>query len=451
MTTTSDAGLTPRQFLLALLSILLGVFLGTLDTAIANTALPAMAASLHCSESTSVWIVNAYQLAVVATLFPFAAMADSVGPRKVFVFGVFFFTLASLGCVLADSLWQLAFFRALQGLGSGAVMSVNIALIKLIYPPQRLGRGVGLNALVVGVGFAVGPTVASLVLSVASWPWLFGINLPLGLLAIWFAHTALPRARHVPVAFDRVAAVYSALTFGTLIFALIEFGQQAHGVVIAAALAVTLIFGGLLLVRQRHHATPIFPVDLLRRPLFALSALTAYMAFAAQGLAFVSLPFYFESGLHRSPTDTGFLMSAWAIVVALASPIAGRLSDRHHPGLLGGIGLLALFFGALMLAQLAPGASVVHIVLCMGLCGAGFGFFQSPNLRALMTSAPANRSGGASGMIGMMRLLGQTSGAALVALCFSLQGLAGTSTALYLAAGCGLLGATASFSRLKAR
>jgi DHA2 family multidrug resistance protein-like MFS transporter len=185
----------------ALLSVLLGVALGTLDTAIANTALPAISADLHSDPSRSIWIVNAYQLAVVATLLPFAALGDSVGPRKVFLFGLSFFTAASMACTLATTLPALACARALQGIGAGAVMSVNIALIKLIFPPSKLGRGVGMNALVVGIGFAIGPTIASLVLSVASWPWLFGCLASICHLVCWLAFLpcapcpAIPRRR----------------------------------------------------------------------------------------------------------------------------------------------------------------------------------------------------------------------------------------------------------------
>ena len=445
------AGISPPRINLpALLSVLLGVTLGTLDTAIANTALPAMAADLHADPGRSIWIVNAYQLAVVATLLPFAALGDSLGPRKVFVFGVSFFTLASLACTLATSLPQLACARALQGIGAGAVMSVNIALIKLIFPPSRLGRGVGLNALVVGVGFAIGPTVASLVLSVASWPWLFGINVPLGTLAFLFAWRYLPQHTGKPMPFDRAAALLSALAFTALMFALIQIGQQASWGVVGGAALAAAFFTALLLLHQAGHAAPMLPVDLLRRPMFALSAFTAFASFGAQGLAFVALPFYFETSMHRDPIHTGFLMSAWSIVVAAAAPLAGRLSDRYHPGLLGGIGLAILCVGMLFLGSLDPTTPVWQIIVSMGICGAGFGFFQSPNLRALMTSAPPGRSGGASGMIGLVRLTGQATGAALVALCFGLRGMQGATLAIYLGAGFAAAGSIASFSRLRA-
>jgi DHA2 family multidrug resistance protein-like MFS transporter len=163
-------------------AIMIAVSLATLDTAIANTALPNIAADLNSTPAASVWIINAYQLAMVATLLPFAALGGILGHRRIYLAGVVVFIVSSVICAMAWSLPSLAAARALQGIGASAIMSVNTALISAIFPIHRLGRGVGLNALVVGVSFAVGPTVASVILSFGSWPWLFAVNLPIGLL-----------------------------------------------------------------------------------------------------------------------------------------------------------------------------------------------------------------------------------------------------------------------------
>jgi DHA2 family multidrug resistance protein-like MFS transporter len=432
----------------ALLAVLLAVALATLDTAIANTALPAMAADLHATPAASIWIITAYQLGVVACLLPCAALGDLLGPRRVFLAGLVIFILASLLCALAPSLALLAAARLLQGVGGAALMSVNIALIRALYPAHRLGRGVGLNALVVGVSFAVGPTIASLLLSVASWPWLFAINLPLGGLALATALPTLPRRERSRQRFDALGALYSAACFAGLLFALGAAAQRQAWALVLVPGALGLLAGALLLRRQVGQPAPMLPVDLLRRPMFALSALTSVASFTCQGLAFVALPFYFEGVLHRDPIETGFLMTPWAIVVALAAPVAGRLSDRHPPGLLGGIGLAILSVGMLALALLPEHPQPADIVLRMAVCGIGFGFFQSPNLRALMASAPPERSGGASGVIAMARLVGQSSGAALVALCFSLGGAHGPTWALGLGAGFAALACVASTARL---
>ena len=167
-----------------------------------------------------------------------------------------------------------------------------------------------------------------------------------------------------------------------------------------------------------------------------------------QGLAFVALPFYFEDVLQRSQVETGFFMTPWPLVVAIMAPIGGRLSDRYPAGILGGIGLAMLGLGMALLAMLPVSPGVADIVWRMVICGLGFGFFQTPNMRALMSSAPSGRSGSASGIVATARLTGQTIGAALAALCFSLAGHEGAALALALGAGFAALGSVMSFLRL---
>ena len=437
---------------LALVATMMAVALVTLDSTLINTALPAIAADLHAPPAQAIWVVNAYQLAVAGGLLPFAALGDRLGARKVHLAGLVFYMLATLGCLLADSLPTLAVARALQGIGGAALMSVNIALVRQIYPPQHLGRGVGLNALVVGASFAAGPSLASLVLAVGPWHWLFAISLPVAALALAVAWPTLPRPSRPGLALlDPITALCAAVCFAGLIGALSAATQRQPVSVFGPVLAVALAAGALLLHRQAGHPAPMLPVDLLRRPMFTLSIATAMCSFCAQGLAFVSLPFFFETVLHRNPVQTGFLMAPWAIVVAAAAPLAGRLSDSHAPGLMGGIGLTILSVGMVAMATLPGDATVLRIALSMALCGLGFGLFQSPNLKAIMSSAPPERSGGASGMVAMARLNGQAIGSALVALCFGIAAGQGPVLALALGAAFAALGAAASAARLWVR
>ncbi len=442
-----DSPMTSREKR-GMAAIMIAVSLATLDTAIANTALPNIAADLHSTPAASVWIINAYQLAMVATLLPFAALGGIVGHRRIYLGGVMVFIVSSVICAMAWSLPSLAAARVLQGIGAAAIMSVNTALISAIFPIHRLGRGLGFNALVVGVSFAVGPTVASIILSFGTWPWLFAVNLPIGLLALSIGWHSLPQTKRSEHGFDPVAAILNVITFAALIFALGEGVQREPAQYVVAAVVVFAIAFALLLRRERGHPAPMLPVDLFRRPMFALSTVTAICSFAAQGLAFVSLPFYFEHVLGRNPVETGFLLTPWSAVVALMAPIAGRLSDRYPPGLLGGIGLAVMAAGMASLAIMPADAGVLNIGIRMAVCGAGFGFFQSPNLKALMASAPRERAGGASGVVATARLLGQATGAALVALSFGIAGAHGPTLALALGAGFAAAAAVASWLRL---
>lgn len=444
-----DGGLDGRARL-GLAATLIAVSMAGLDSALVNTALPTIARSLGASPAASVWVVNAYQLAMVATLLPFAAVGDWLGPRRVCLAGLVAYALASLAAARADSLTALATARALQGVGAGALMSVNIALVRLIYPPRRLGQGVGINALMVGLSFTLGPTVAAAVLAVASWPWLFLVNLPLALVALacgWPGLPRTPRGHGV----DALTALLTAVTCAGAIGALASTAQRLGAGLVAALLGAAALAGAALLRRQAGHPAPMLPVDLLRRPLFALSVATALAAFGAQGLAFVGLPFYFHDVLGRDAVATGLLMTPWALVVAAAAPVAGRLSDRIAPGLLGGVGLAVLSAGLLALAALPATAGDALVAAGMAVCGLGFGLFQAPNLKALMAAAPPQRAGGASGMVALARLTGQTSGAAAAALCFGLAGTRGPGWALALGAACAAAGALASAARLRWR
>lgn len=366
----------------------IGVGLVSLDVAIANTALPAMAAQFNASPAASVWIVNIYQLAMVATLLPLAALGEIVGYRRVWFVGAVLFTVTSLACALSPNLDILVFSRLLQGLGASAVMSVNGALLRVIFPTQLLGRGFGTNALVAAIGFALGPAVASIILAIASWPWLFAINVPFGMVALMLGQRTLPSVAPRKGRFDFFAALCNVGAFGFLILALGNATHRASASETLAELAAGVLLLLMLLRRESGAPSPMLPVDLLRRPLFALSSLTSICAFATQGLALVSLPFYFETVLGRSPAQTGYLITPWAVLVGVMAPIAGRLSDRYPPGMLGGIGLTALAAGMLSLFLMPADASALGIGARMALCGIGFGFFQAPNLKAIMSSAP---------------------------------------------------------------
>ena len=432
----------------AILTIALGLTMAVLDGAIANIALPTIAREVHADPASSIWVVNAYQLAVTITLLPLASLGEIVGYRRIYQVGLAVFTVASLACALSHTLTLLTLARILQGFGAAGIMSVNTALVRYIYPRALVGQGLGINAMVGSVSSAVGPTVASAILSVASWPWLFAVNVPIGLVAFVIAARALPRTPRSDHPFDFPSAGLNALTFGLLITGIDGLAHGVHAPVIALELAGALGFGAMLIVRQLSKSSPLLPVDLMRIPLFALSVATSIASFTAQGLAYVALPFFLQDALGRSQVETGLLMTPWPLTVAVVAPFAGRLADRYPAGLLGGIGLTVFALGLALLALLPAHPSTGDIVWRMTICGFGFGFFNSPNNRAMIVSAPRDRTGGASGMLATARLLGQTTGAALVALAFGLTAQNGTTVALALAAGMAALGAAVSSTRL---
>ena len=177
-------GLPAERRRWAVAAIFTALAVASLDTAIANVALPAIASDLHVSPADVIWVVNVYQIALVATLLPLGALGEIVGHERIYLGGLLLFTLASLACACAWSLESLLIARTLQGLGASGLMSVNGALVRFVYPARLLGRGFGHNALVVATATTLGPTIASGILALGPWPWLFAINIPIGLIAI---------------------------------------------------------------------------------------------------------------------------------------------------------------------------------------------------------------------------------------------------------------------------
>lgn len=432
----------------AVAAIFTAVAVASLDTAIANIALPAIASDLHVGPADVIWVVNVYQIALVATLLPLGALGEIVGHERIYLGGLLLFTLASVACTFAWSLESLLIARTLQGLGASGLMSVNTALIRYIYPFRLLGRGVGNNALVVATATTLGPTVASGILALGPWPWLFAINIPIGMVAIAIGLKTLPRMPRAAHPFDFLGALMASGCLGLFIVGISSAAHHTGIGLVLAELTVGIALGWFLARRQVDHPAPMLPIDLFRRPMFALSAATSACSFVVQGLAFVSLPFYFEDVLLRTQVETGFFMTPWPLVVGIMAPIAGRLSDRYPVGILGGIGLTTLTAGMVLLAMLPASPGIANIVWRMAICGIGFGFYQAPNLKALMSSAPPGRSGSASSIVATSRLTGQTIGAALAALCFGLAGGDGAVLALALGAGFAAVGSLMSFLRL---
>jgi DHA2 family multidrug resistance protein-like MFS transporter len=437
----------PRRYFAAT-AIWLAIAMSVLDSAIANIALPTIAADLHASPSVAVWVINAYQLAITVLLLPLAALGDRIGHARVYLPALGLFIAGSLACALAGSLPALIAARMFQGIGAAGIMSMNAALVRATYPSNILGRGMGYNALVLSISAAMGPTIASLILSIAPWPWLFAVNVPVGIASFAVGYRCLPKTGGHGRRPDYLAALMSAGALGLVIYGGETFARELSSTGLLLLLAGVII--GILLVRREwRRPAPLLPLDLLRIQIFGLSILTSITSFAAQMLAFVTMPFLLQSVLGLSVVESGLLMTPWPLAVAFVAPMAGRLADRYPAGILGSIGLVLFAGGLFALSDMGSHPASLDIVWRMALCGAGFGLFQSPNNRAMVTAAPRDRSGAAGGMLATARLLGQTIGAVAVASGFHWLGLGSSATLLACAGVAAALASCISLLRLR--
>jgi DHA2 family multidrug resistance protein-like MFS transporter len=430
-----------------MLCVLFGVILSNLDSAIANIALPTLARELGSSDAATVWIVGSYQLAVAVSLLPAAAAGEIFGHKRVYAAGFVLFGLASLACALAPNLGGLVAARVVQGIGGAGVAALGPAFVRDIYPRRLIGSGFALIALAVAMSAALGPSVAAAILSVARWPWLFLVNIPIVLVAVPLFLTLAPAGVPRPRAFDLSGAILTALALGLLVVGVDMLGGANRGLA-AGMIGAGLVGLVLLVLQQARRTVPLLPLDLLRIPVFALSMITSVWSYAAQILAYVSLPFLFQTAMHRSPVATGLLVTPWPLLVAVSAPLAGRLTARYPASILGSIGMAVLALGLVLLVALPANPADWDIAWRMGMCGLGFGFFQTPNNTALMTAGPAERSGAAGGMVAVARTLGWCLGSALVAVSFASWPAGGTQACLIIAAGFAAVGAVISSLRL---
>ena len=442
--------------------IVVGVTMSSLDGTIVNLALPFVARDLNSSAADAVWVISAYQLAALTLLLPCAALGDRIGHKWVYLGGVSVFALASGICFLATSLTMLALARGVQGLGAAGILAVNGALLRQIFPRRLFGRAIAMNSGIVAASAAAGPSVAAAILSVATWPWLFVANIPLGILLIAMGWRALPHKPKPAAQRPRLAGqdvLLNMLTFGLIFLGAQSLaGALSHDprltsfVVPLALLLAGVVIGGWYVRRQRELPMPIFPVDLLRIPLFRLSMCTSVATFASQTLVYVALPFLMLGLWGRSAGEAGLVMSSWPFAVLFMAPLAGMLIGRYPGGLLGALGLALLTMGLVLMATLDGVPSLKSIVWRMALCGIGFGLFQSPNNHIILTSAPASRLGAAGGMLGTARLTGQVSGAVMLAVIFTVnRSHPGDGPLMALSVAAGLAALAGVFSALRIR
>jgi DHA2 family multidrug resistance protein-like MFS transporter len=436
----------PRRFL-AVAAISAGTALTIIDGGVANVALPTIARDLNVGSSAVVTVVTVYQLILAMALLPFSGLGDRIGLKRMYQYGQLVFTIATILCFFAKSLPFLLVVRAVQALGAAAALSVSSALIRSIYPARQLGRGLGINSVVVSSSAALAPTIGGLVLAIAPWPWVFASAVPFAIISLVLGRS-LPEPRKRDEPFDVVGAIMCAAMFG-LVIGGAESGVHGDSPVVSAAIVLTgIAIGWVFVRRERAETKPILPIDLLARPVLALSAVGAYTAFIASMTLLLSTPFRLTHGYGFSAAEVGAAIAPWPLTNMIVAPLAGWLSDRYPAGILGGIGMAISIAALLLIAFMPADPSYFDVAWRMALCGSGFGMFLPPNARLIIGSAPRDRAAAAGGLVSTVRLVGQTTGATLVAALLAL-GIGAGATPPLVSAGFALVAGLCSLSRLR--
>jgi EmrB/QacA subfamily drug resistance transporter len=427
---TPDAG--PARSPWAVLAVLcLGLFMILLDGTIVNIAIPHIQTYFDTSFSNIEWVMNAYILAFAVLLVTMGRFGDLWGRRKLFVGGMALFTLGSLACGLAPSIYALIAFRVIQGIGGAAMMPSTLSIIAAVFPSDRRGAAMGVWGGVSGLASGLGPVLGGVIIQYVTWPsvegswrWIFLVNIPVGIVGVILALRVVPESKN-PTAVESLdlpgVGLISASLF-SLTFALIE-GQKLGwtSATILGLFAAASVAFGLFYWREHRVRQPLIDFSLFRSLNFAAGNATGLLLSAAMMGAFFTIPIFLQSVLGFSAIKAGLVMAPMSVVIIFAAPVAGMLSDRIGSKWIVAGGMFVLAFGLGWMAGLVPGVAKISpsttslsLLAPFIISGIGIGLAVAPVTSAVMATAPKDRVGNASGVLSTMRQVGSLMGIAIL-------------------------------------
>ncbi|MEO8752191.1 MAG: MFS transporter [Casimicrobiaceae bacterium] len=411
----------------ALTGLSLSMLMPSLDTSIANVALPTLAHAYTASFQDVQWIVLAYLLAITTLIVSVGRLGDLAGRRRMLMAGIFLFTLSSALCGVAPTLPLLIAARAAQGLGAAIMMALTMAFVAETVPKGKTGSAMGLLGSMSAMGTALGPSLGGGLIAALGWPALFLVNVPLGLLALFLAYRYLPVDRQEPTgeqaSFDVMGTLSLALTLAAYALAMTVHQDDGHGSFGPLNMGLLLAAGcGALLfvVAETKAASPLIRLAMFRNPVlgagFAMSALVTTVVMAT----LVVGPFYLSGALGLDAARVGLVMSSGPIVAALIGVPGGRIVDRFGAHRIGVVGLIAMAVGSAILPMLPTSFGVPGYIGPLVLITAGYALFQAANNTAVMTNIGADQRGVIAGMLNLSRNLGLVTGASFMGTVFAL-------------------------------
>lgn len=412
-------------------------FMTTLDGSIVNIGLPSIARTFHAGISGATeWIIIGYLVIIAAVLLTCGRLADMIGRKPIFLTGLVVFIMGSALSGLAPSLLLLILARLFQGIGGALIFCVNVAMITSTFPRNERGLALGLNAVVVSLGVAAGPTIGGIITQYLTWRWIFFVNVPICVIVLLasiylYREQGSPSKQHQR--FDPIGAMLLAIGLAALTLGL-SFGQEWGWLSVGTltSLGVSLVMLTVGVYVEMHVEQPIVNLSLVTNRVFALANISFMLCMMALFAPGFLLPFYFEELRGLSPIQTGLMLMPLPLMLAVVAPLSGTLADRFGSHWLSPIGLAIACFGLLLLSQITTQSSTWDIIWRLAVTGIGQGLFQSPNTRTLMGAAPLNAQGEASGLLATGRVIGQSMSVALTGTVFAALG--GATAGILLAA-----------------
>ncbi len=408
--TETDERYARRYSVLA--AIMLGSIMGPIDASIINTVLPTITSSFGVLLATAEWVPMVYLLTISSLLLFFGRLGDILGYKRVFLSGLGGFIITSGLCGLSPTIGWLIFARALQGLAAGMLTSVPVAIITASFPPSERGKAIGITAISISAGLAIGPSLGGLITSVLGWRYVFLINIPIGLVALFWGRHVLPALRGEPGKIDMPGAIVALVSFVCLLLAVHQFQSSGLGYLSVLPLLAACLGGVSFIWLERRAAQPMLNLSLFESRTFSIANISALLNFMSQYVMVFLTPFYLQRLLHYPPGKVGLVMTAFPLAVMSVAPWSGSLSDRIGTKRPACVGAALCALSLFLMSRLPVAAGAGDVAWRLVLFGLGTGIFQSPNISAAMGSVPKPHLGIASGVVATVRNVGMVFGIA---------------------------------------
>jgi EmrB/QacA subfamily drug resistance transporter len=420
---TTSAKLTTSARM-ALAGLSLSMLMPSLDTSIANAGLPTLAQSFNASFQEVQWIVLAYLLAITTLIVSVGRLGDMIGRRRLLLIGIGLFTVASLFCGIAPTLWLLIAARAIQGIGAAIMMALTVALVGETVSKERIGSAMGLLGTMSAIGTTLGPSLGGVLIAGLGWRMIFLVNLPIGVLNFLLAHHYLPidsKTEHKEnrAEFDKAGTILLAMTLAAYALAM-TIGRGHFGILSIILLAVAIVGVGLFILVETKVASPLVKLSMFRNPLLSASLSMSTLVSTVMMATLVVGPFYLTQGLGLETAFVGLALSVGPLVAALAGVPSGRIVDRFGTQRMTIVGLVGLAVGSFSLSMIPPSFGVIGYITPIIVITASYALFQASNNTAVMTGIRPDERGVISGMLSLSRNLGLITGSSVMGAVFAI-------------------------------
>ena len=398
-----------------LLIVVMSTFMATLDSSIVNVALPQMARALDVDTAQIQLVVTSYLIVIVGIILIFGKLGDMLGKTGIFTFGIAMFTLGSLLCGIGSSFPVLIGARIIQAVGAAATMANNQGIITQVFPATERGKALGLTGTSVALGSLVGPGLGGIIVGAASWEYIFLINVPVGVVVLFFAIKLLPRSNKKVT--DRLDILGAALFMFSIVPLFVALGQVpslgfTNPLILSAFVVSVLSFIAFIVVEQKRE-NPLISLSIFKNKLFSLSIFCAFITFVGLFCNSIIQPFYLQDVMNYAPEQAGLIMMIFPLVLSVLAPVSGHVSDKIGSELLTFIGLLLISLGLFLMSTLTEQSSLMTMVIFIVILSAGMGLFQSPNNSLIMSTVGRHQLGIAGSINALVRNMGMVCGIAL--------------------------------------